>query len=93
MLILLITAQLYAPFCHSLKDKRSLARPLISQLQGRFKLSVMESGSQDKLQVLEISLCALCPDTAYADSLNEKLLRFVEGSTDAQLMHWEAEYR
>lgn len=93
MLILSIRFVLHAPWCQSLKDKRSEIRRIISALKNKCNASVAESGQQDKHTLLEISLIALAFDRAQGDSITERVYSHVESNTEAKIVSWEVEYR
>ena len=59
MIVLYITAQLRAPWVHSLKEKRALLRPLMHQLRTHHNLAVAESGQQDVHTLMELTLAQL----------------------------------
>jgi len=60
--IALVTVELFIPFAHSLKEKRSVVRGLRDQLRARFNASVAEFGYQDKWQRALIGVCMLNGD-------------------------------
>lgn len=93
MLILLVTISLRAPWCSSLKDKRSLVKPLILSLRRSFNASIIESGLQDAHSLAELSVTVLAADKAQADGIAERLYRVVESSSDAEIINWVCEYR
>ena len=93
MLLAYVTARLRAPWCRSLKDKRSLGKGLMEKLRRQFNVTVAESGLQDTHTLLELGIAALAFDSAQADSILENLYAFLEGATDAEIVHWETEYR
>jgi len=93
MLILLVTLRLRAPWCRSLKDKRSLVKPLILSLRRSFNVSVIESRLQDAHGLAELSIAALAADRSQADGIAERLYRMVESSTDAEIIDWVCGYR
>ncbi len=93
MLILLVTLRLRAPWCRSLKDKRSLVKPLILSLRRSFSVSVIESGLQDAHSLAELSIAALAADRSQADGIAERLYRAVESLTDAEIIDWVCGYR
>ena len=93
MLVLLITLRLHAPWCASLKDKRSLVKPLLSRIREHFHASVAESGLQDSHTLAELSAALLVSDRAAGDAIAQRLYGFVQGATDAEIILWEAEYR
>ena len=44
---------------HSLKEKRSLVRPIVAELQRRYAVSVAETGSQNLHRRAEIGLAVV----------------------------------
>jgi len=93
VIVLCITAQLHLAWCRSLKEKRAQAQSLTSRLRQRFNVSVAQSGSQDKHQLLTLSLAALAFDAAQADSIAQNLYDFVLGNSQGELLVWEVEHR
>ncbi|MDL2238079.1 DUF503 domain-containing protein [Christensenellaceae bacterium OttesenSCG-928-K19] len=86
MWVMMLTLTLRAPWVTSLKEKRAEAKSLIKKLHNKFNVSVAESGTQDAHQTITISAAAISADTSQADSISEQLLRYVESSTDAELI-------
>ncbi|NLO86432.1 MAG: DUF503 domain-containing protein [Clostridiales bacterium] len=93
MVILYLTITLHAPWCGSLKDKRSEIRRLTAAAGSKFNISVCESHEQDTHRIIGLSICALAFHRAQADSMAEEILRFVESATQAELISSEQEYR
>ncbi len=93
MEIAAMTYRLYAPWVHSLKEKRMIVRSLISQLQNRFHVSAAEIDEQDTHQIIVIGVAAIVPHHAMADSLTQEISRFVEKSTEAELLEETREIR
>ncbi len=48
---------------HSLKEKRSLVRPIVAELQRKYAVSVAETGNQDLHRRAEIGLAVVSGDT------------------------------
>lgn len=93
MIILTVTLRLRAPWCQGLKDKRSVTKPLLHKLRQTFNVSAVESGAQDLHSLIELTIAALAFDNAQADSIQEKIYRFVESNTDAEVVGWDVEMR
>ena len=74
-----------APWCRSLKDRRSEVSRLVSRLRHQFNLSAVESGPQEIHTLFEISVAALAFGAVQADSIRESLLSFVENLSEAEL--------
>ena len=88
-----MTFRLYAPWVHSLKEKRSIVKSLIAKLQNRYHVSAAEIDEQDTHHMIVIGLAAIVPHNAMADSLMEDISLFVEENTDAEIIDEEREIR
>ncbi len=93
MRIVLLTIKLHAPFVHSLKDKRTQVKSLISKLRSKFNVSAVESEQQDVHQTIVLSIAALAGDTQQADSIMDHVLNFIEQNTQAHIADVLREYR
>ncbi len=93
MIIAAMTFRLYAPWVHSLKEKRMIVKSLVAQLQNRFHVSAAEIGEQDTHQIIMIGVAAVVPHHALADSLMDEISRFTETATDAQMLEETREIR
>ena len=81
-----ITFRLYAPWVHSLKEKRMVVKSLVTQLQNRFHISAAEIDEQDTHQIIVIGAAAIVPHNAIADSLMDEISTFVEENTEAEIL-------
>jgi len=88
-----MTFRLYAPWVHSLKEKRSIVKSLIAKLQNRYHVSAAEIDEQDTHHMIVIGVAAIVPHNAMADSLMEDISLFVEENTDAEIIDEEREIR
>lgn len=88
-MVLLMRLCFRAPWCRSLKDRRSEVSRLISRVRHRFNVSAVESGPKDIHTLFEISVAALAFGAGQADSIRESLLRFVEDQSEAELYQVE----
>ena len=93
MRIAAMTFRLWAPWVHSLKEKRMIVRSLTARLQNRFHVSAAEIDGQDTHQVLVIGVAAIVPHSAMADSLMEEISQFVETASEAELVEETREIR
>ena len=93
MKILAITFRLYAPWVHSLKEKRMIVQSLITKLQNRFHVSAAEIDEQDVHQFIVIGIAAIVPHNAMADRLVTEISRFVEESSEAEIIETFREIR
>ena len=93
MRIAAMTFRLYAPWVHSLKEKRMIVKSLVAKLQERFHVSAAEIDEQDTHQIIVIGAAAIVPNNAVADSLMEEISKFVEASTEAEILNENREIR
>ena len=93
MKIAVMSFRLYAPWVHSLKEKRMIVRSMIAKLQNRFHVSAAEIEEQDTHQIIVIGVAAIVPHQAIADSLMDEISRFVEENTEAEILDEAREIR
>lgn len=93
MMIAAMTFRLHAPWVHSLKEKRTIVKSLVAQLQNKFHVSAAEIGEQDTHQIIVIGAAAVVPHSALADSLTDEISEFVETATDAEILDETREIR
>ena len=93
MKIAAMTFRLYAPWVHSLKEKRMVVRSVIAQLQNRFHVSAAEIDEQDTHQIIVIGVAAVVPHHAMADSVMDGISSFVEECTEAEILDEQREIR
>ena len=93
MRIAAVTFWLHAPWVHSLKEKRMIVKSLVAKLQNRFHVSAAEVDEQDTHQIIVIGVAAIVPHNAMADSLMDDISRFMEESTEAEILEEEREVR
>lgn len=91
MLILKLTLRFRAPWCRSLKDRRSEVKRIVSRLRAQFNISAVESGPQDIHTLFDVTVAALAFDTAQADSIRQSVTDFVLGLTEAELYEDETD--
>ncbi len=84
-LVCLLTLRFHAPFCHSLKDRRSEVTRLLSRLRAKFNVSAVDAGPQGLHARFDLCLAFLAFHNAQKDSMKESILAFVMETTQAQL--------
>ena len=92
MVVGICTIELGLPGNDSLKDKRSVLKPLLLKLRREFNISVAEVGSQDAWRSATLGVSAVSNDAAYLHGLFEKLVGWLENSRDPiEVMDWQVE--
>ena len=93
MKIAVLKIRLYAPWVHSLKEKRMIIKSLLAKIRNKFQVSAAEVEEQDVHQILVIGVAAIVPNSAQADSLMDEIVDFVEQNTEAEIVAEEREIR
>ena len=93
MRIAVMTFRFYAPWVHSLKEKRMIVKSLIAKIQNKYHVSAAEIDEQDTHQILVIGIAAIVPHNAQADSLMNDISLFIEENTEAEILAEEREIR
>jgi uncharacterized protein len=71
---------------HSLKEKRSVVRPLVADLRRRFEVSVAESGHLDLHRRALVGVAVVAPDAAHARDVLDACERLVAGRPEVELV-------
>ncbi|MHC9294857.1 DUF503 domain-containing protein [Mycobacterium sp. LTG2003] len=71
---------------HSLKQKRSVIRPVLAELQRRFPVSAAESGNQDLHRRAGIGIAVVAADRAHVVEVLDAAERMVAGRPEMDLL-------
>ncbi|WP_150308193.1 DUF503 domain-containing protein [Planctomonas psychrotolerans] len=71
---------------HSLKEKRSVVRPLIAELRRRFALTVAEVDALDLHRRSGIGVSVVAADPAHVVELLDSVERFVAARPEVELL-------
>ncbi len=93
MKVLTIKIKLYAPWIHSLKEKRMVVKSILGKVRNKFNVSVAEVDAQDIHQTIIIGIASIVAHHAQADSMAEEMIQFVETNTDAEILEIDVEIR
>ena len=78
MTIGILTLHLQLPGCTSLKEKRSLIKPLLARLHREFNVSVAETGLNDRWQEALLVCALVSNDAGFAQRSLETVRKFTE---------------
>jgi uncharacterized protein YlxP (DUF503 family) len=70
----------------SLKQKRSVVRPIVAELRRRFEVSAAETGDMDLHRRAELSVALVCSAHAHAVEVLDSCERLVAGRADITLL-------
>ena len=93
MKVAVMELRLYAPWVHTLKEKRMVVKSLLGKIRSRYVVSAAETAEQDIHQTIVIGVAAIVAHAAQADGLMDDILALVENSTEAEIVSMEREIR
>jgi uncharacterized protein YlxP (DUF503 family) len=86
MVVGTLTVDLLLGDVHSLKEKRSVVRPIVAELRRRFEVSAAETGSLDLHRRCELGVAVVASTHAHALEVLESCERLVAGRPEVDLL-------
>ena len=71
---------------HSLKEKRSVVRPIVAELRRHFDVSVAETGHLDLHRRAEVGVGLVSPDAGHVREVLDACERLVAGRPEVDLL-------
>ncbi|MET9549733.1 MULTISPECIES: DUF503 domain-containing protein [unclassified Streptomyces] len=71
---------------HSLKEKRSVVRPIVAELQRKYGVSAAEVGGQDLHRRAEIGLAVVSGDWSHLTDVLDRCERLVAARPEVELL-------
>ncbi|MEU5834964.1 DUF503 domain-containing protein [Streptomyces diacarni] len=71
---------------HSLKEKRSVVRPVLAELQRKYAVSVAETGEQGLYRRTRIGLAAVSGDAGHLTDVLDRCERLVAARPEVELL-------
>jgi len=93
MVIGVCSWELALPESRSLKEKRMVVKSLKERLQSRFRVSVAETAFLEVWNRAELTAAVVASDAGHADSLLDRLDRFLEADGRALILRVERSFR
>lgn len=93
MLVGTLQIKCYAPYVHSLKEKRMIVKSITGKVKNKFNVSVGEVGQQDTHQTIMIGVATIAESTGQCDSILDHIIDFVEDNCEAEMMEVVREIR
>ena len=81
-----LTLDLLLGDVHSLKEKRSVVRPIVAELHRRFAVSAAETGHLDLHRRARIGVAVVAPDRAHCQHVLDACERLVAGRPEVDLL-------
>jgi uncharacterized protein YlxP (DUF503 family) len=83
MYILYGSAELFLPYCESLKEKRKHIQSITARIRKRFNVSITEADYHDLWQRSVLGFAAVCSSNAEADFILQAISETIEQHEDA----------
>ena len=93
MVVSSLTVKLYAPTCHSLKDKRMIVKSLVQRVRNKFNVSIAEVDEQDYYQTIVIGAACVSDSRTQANAVLDEVMRYIEENTEAEIVDYLYEER
>ena len=93
MIVASLEIRLYAPWVHSLKEKRMVVKSLTARVKNKFNVSVAEVDEQDTHQTVVLGVACVADSVSFADSTLDRVIAFIESGTEAELTDIKREIR
>jgi uncharacterized protein len=93
MVVSSLTVKLYAPTCHSLKEKRMIVKSLVQRARNKFNISIAEVEEHDYCQTIVIGAACVSESRTQANSVLDEVMRFIEENTEADIVDYLYEER
>ena len=91
MVVGIAKIRIYAPWVHSLKEKRMVVKSLCAKVKNKYNVSIAEIEDQDIHQSIVLGFTCVTNDNSHADQIIDTVIRFIEGSTEGEIIHIERE--
>jgi len=86
-----VIIKLYAPWVHSLKEKRMVVQSLIKKARNRFNISIAEIEETDKHQSIVLGIGCVSNSTSHVNSILTEVVNFLESNTEAEIVDVQME--
>ena len=93
MIVGAVKITIYAPWVHSLKEKRMVVKSLCAKIKNKFNVSVAEVEDQDIHQRIVLGIVCVVSEVGVANSMVDNVLNFIEGNTEGEIIDIERELR
>ncbi|HWQ89874.1 MAG TPA: DUF503 domain-containing protein [Desulfitobacteriaceae bacterium] len=91
MIIGTLKIKLYAPWVHSLKEKRMTVKSICTKVRNKYNVSIAEVAEQDIHQTIVLGLAFVTNERSLTDSIIDGVLNFIEANTEAEITNIERE--
>lgn len=80
-----VTVCIYAPWVHTLKEKRMIVKSIIAKVRNKFNVSIAEVDKNDVHQIVVLGFACVTASSSHADSIIDNVLNFIQQITDGDI--------
>lgn len=91
MVVGMCKLKLYAPWVHSLKEKRMIVRSLLGKVRSKFSISIVEVEEMDRHQTVILGMSVVTNEVKIADTLLDQIISYIQECTEAELLDIDRE--
>jgi len=91
MTIGLLTAELFLPSSHSLKEKRQVVRSLVQRLQNRFNVAVAQTDEHDLWARATLAIVTISSDAGHVSRVLNRVMEHIETHNGARVLSFNVE--
>lgn len=78
--------RIYAPMCHTLKEKRAIVRSLTDAVRHKFGVAIAEVDDLDRCQSIVLGIACVSNEYAHAQNILDDALRYIESHSPADVV-------
>lgn len=82
----MVVFELFLPDCHTLKQKRSVVRPILDGMHRRYRVASAEVGNQDKWQRADLAAAAVSGTASHVEEVLAEVERFVWSFPEVEVL-------
>ncbi len=90
--LVLITYEIFIPYAHSLKQKRSVTKSIIDRICSRFNASVAEIAYQEQWQRCQLGVAMIGSSKHELEKRTGRLYQLILDTADIELSHVNVEW-
>ena len=83
--------RLYAPICHSLKEKRMVLKSILAKVKNKFNVSAAEVDDLDLHQSIIIGIACVSNSAIVCDNLISEVIKFIDNNFEAEIVNIDYE--
>ncbi|TAH72878.1 MAG: DUF503 domain-containing protein [Anaerolineaceae bacterium] len=91
MVVGIAKIRIYAPWVHSIKEKRMVVKSLCAKVKNKYNVSIAEIEDQNIHQSIILGFACVTNDNSHADQIIDTVIGFIESNTEGEIIHIERE--